>query len=135
MWLQRARKLRVMDFGPPSWDAGGLWPLQVRYPPAATITSPAADAPAHGRSQQSPTAVRIPPQQPEQRPEQEVEAGKQPLRTRLRGAKRKAGADAGAEGDDTTSLPAELLAETGPAERHSSLDRHRVSAPALRTMR
>jgi hypothetical protein len=89
--LQRARVLRVMDFGPPSWEACGAWPLQVHYPPAATITSPADGASAQGQSQQSPTAVRDQRQQSEQ----EVEEEEQPLRTRLRGAKRKGGGSGG----------------------------------------
>jgi hypothetical protein len=120
-----------MDFGPPSWEACGAWPLQVHYPPAATITSPADGASAQGQSQQSPTAVRDQRQQSEQ----EVEEEEQPLRTRLRGAKRKGGGSGGVLAGGRAGLPAELMAETGPAERHSSLDRHRVSAPALRTMR
>jgi len=116
-----------MDFGPSPTEAGSLWTLQA---PVAVSQSQSAAAPAFQQH-----ALRAGPQHSEQQsdPAALEEPKEKPLRSRLRGAKRKAGGKLPSPSEEGAGFPAELF--KSPAERNSSLDRRRVLAPALRSMR
>ena len=116
-----------MDFGPSPTEIGSLWTLQ---PPAPLSQALPAAAPAL----QHHAPLEAPPFSEQQNlPAAAEEPREKPLRSRLRGAKRKAGDSSALSATESAGFPAELF--KSPAERNSSLDRRRVQAPTLRSMR
>ncbi len=117
-----------MDFGPSPTETGSLWTLQA---PVAVSQSQPAAAPAF--QQQAPPAGPQHSDQQSHPAAAEELLREKPLRSRLRGAKRKAGGKLPSPDEEGAGFPAELF--KSPAERNSSLDRRRVLAPTLRSMR
>ena len=116
-----------MDFGPSPTEPGNLWTLQAPVPESQALSAAAPAIQQH--------VLLVAPQHSEQQadPGTAEKLSEKPLRSRLRKGKRKAGDFSGPSASEGAGFPAELF--KSPAERNSSLDRRRVLAPALRSMR